>query len=133
MRAHLGMDYLPLIRSWIDGIPPTEAVKYFQGLNRWRKGVLSHIVFPAKVENMIARQERDDAPAKKRAGRKQSKAMVLGLVQSLSRLTSKLDIEIAHTDWSQYDKTHTYQEPDFEAKKAFVKQHVSARFRFSSR
>lgn len=129
MRAHLDIDYLPLIRSSIDGIPPTEAVKYFQGLKRLRKGVLPHIVFPARVENAIAKRERDDAPAERRAGNKQTKAMVIGLVQSLARLVNKLDIKIAHTDWSRYDKTHTYEDADHEEKKAFVAKHASSRFR----
>lgn len=124
-RAHLGIDHLPLLRSYIDGIPPTEAARFFSGTRRLKKGVLSHIIFPAKVEESIARRERDDAPAKGRAGRKQSRAMIFGLLQSLSRLVNSLSIEIKHTDWSRYDKTHSYQEEDFESKKAFVLKNAS--------
>jgi SAM-dependent methyltransferase len=51
--------------------------------------------------------------------------MVVGLVQSLARLVRKLDCGIQHTDWSQYDRTHSYQEADFEAKKDFVAKHVA--------
>ncbi len=125
LRAHLDIDYLPLLRSYIDGIPPTEAVKYFRGIKHIKKGVMSHIVFPAKVENSIAKRERDDAPAKQRTSNKQSKAMVIGLVQSLTRLVQKLKIKVKHTDWSKYDKTHSYQEMDFDKKKAFVFKHTS--------
>ncbi len=125
LRAHLDIDHLPILRSYMDGIPPTEAVKYFNGTKRFKKGVLSHIIFPAKVENSIAKHERDDAPARKRTPRRQSKAMVIGLVQSLTRLVQNLSIEIKHTDWSQYDKTHSYQESDFDAKKTFVLKHAS--------
>ena len=126
LRAHLGIDHLPLLRSSIDGIPPMEAARYFTGLKRFKKGVLSHIIFPAKVEYSIAKRERDSAPAKRRTSRNQSLAMVLGLVQSLIRLVKKLSIEIHHTDWSQYDKTHSYQAADLDAKKAFVLKHASA-------
>jgi len=126
IRAHLGIDHLPLLRSYLDGISPTEAVKFFTGTKRFKKGVMSHIVFPAKVENSILKRERDNVPARQRTARKQSKAMVVGLVQSLSRLVKRLSIKIEHTDWSQYDKTHTYQEKEFEAKKAFVLKHTSA-------
>ena len=129
LRAHLGIDHLPLLRSYIDGIPPTEAVKFFYGRKQFKKGVLSHLTFPAKVENSIAKRERDDAPARQRIVRKHSKAMVIGLIQSLSRLVAKLTTDIEHTDWSRYDKTHSYQEADFEAKKAFVKKHVSTKKR----
>jgi len=78
---------------------------------------------------MIARRERDNAPAKKHVSRKQSRAMVLGLVQSMIRLVKKLNISIEHTDWSEYDKTHSYQTIDFEAKKEFVFRHVSSKRR----
>ena len=125
LKAHLGIDYNPLMRSYLDGIPPTEAAKFFQGIKRFKKGVMSHIIFPAKVENSIANKERDAAPAQERKARPQSDAMVIGLVQSLRRLVKKLSINIDHTDWSQYDKTHSYQEVDFQAKKDFVLKQAS--------
>ncbi len=125
LRAHLGIDHLPLMRSYIDGIAPTEALKFFPGLRRLKKGVLSHIVLPAKVEGAILKAERDAAQAKRRTAGKQSDAMVIGLVQSLIRLVRKLTIKIDHTDWSQYDKTHSYEDLDFEAKKQFVQKQVS--------
>lgn len=125
LRAHLGIDHLPILRSYIDGIPPMEAAKFFTGIKRLKKGVLSHIIFPSKVETSIAKRERDDAQARQRSSRAHSKAMVLGLVQSLTRLVQKLSVEVTHTDWSQYDKTHSYQDTDFDAKKAFVLRHAS--------
>ena len=126
LRAHLGIDHLPLLRSCLDGIAPTEAIKYFPGLKRLRKGVLSHVYFPARVEASIASRERDAAPAQQRKAPRQSKAMVVGLVQSLARLVTKLNCNIDHTDWSQYDRTHSYQSDDFEAKKAFVAKHAAS-------
>lgn len=125
LRAHLGIDFRPLMRSYLDGIPPTEAVRYFQGANRFRKGVLSHIVLPARVENSIGKKERDDKPASERRGGNQSTAMVLGLVQSLKRLVRSLKIDIEHTDWAHYDKTHSYQDEEHEAKKAFVARNAA--------
>ena len=129
LKAHLGIDHLPQLRSYLDGIPPTEAIKYFSGIKSLKKGVLSHIVFPAKVEKSIEKKERDDAPAAKRSSGKQSLAMVLGLVQSLTRLVQKLSIKNEHTDWSQYDKTHSYNEIDFELKKDFISKHASSTHR----
>ncbi|MDG2243859.1 MAG: hypothetical protein P8L66_10235 [Rhodospirillaceae bacterium] len=125
MKSHLGIDQLPILRSYIDGVPPTEAIKYFKGLNRLKKGVISHITFPAMVENKIAVRERDGAPAKKRTVKGQSNAMVLGLVQSLSRLIKGLKSDIKHTDWSHYDKTHSYESEDFVVKKAFVQKYAA--------
>ena len=57
LKAHLGIDHLPQLRSYLDGIPPTEAIKYFSGIKSLKKGVLSHIVFPAKVEKSIEKKD----------------------------------------------------------------------------
>ena len=55
--------------------------------------------------------------------------MVIGLVQSLRRLVRKLTVKIGHTDWSQYQNTHSYEDEDFAAKKAFVEKHAAAKQR----
>ena len=125
IRAHLDIDHLPLLRSYLDGIPSIEALRYFHGTKKFKRGVLSHVVLPAKVEKSIAKKERDRAPAHRRKSIQQSDAMVLGLVQSMARLVRKLDIKIEHTDWSEYEMTHSYEDDDFETKKAFVQNSVS--------
>ena len=124
IRAHLGIDQAGLLRSNLDGIPPMDASKYFTGLNKLKKGVLSHIVFPAMVEKSILKRERDAVPSSQRTSGKQSLAMVVGLMQSLSRLIRKLTIASEHTDWSHYDRTHTYEDSDFMDKKSFVSKYA---------
>lgn len=126
MRAHLGIDYLPFIRSQIDGIPPTQAAKFFSGFKKLKSGVMAHVILPAKVEEGIAKRERDRAQAKQRTAPKHSLPMVLGLIQGLARTVKSLKSDIAHTDWSQYDTSHSYEDADFAAKKDFVQRHVSA-------
>jgi len=125
LKAHLDIDHLPLLRSYLDGIPPSEAIKFFNGKARFKKGVLSHIALPAKVENSIQKKERDGVEAKERKPGKHSDAMVIGLVQSMRRLVSKLKTKDAHTDWSHYDQTHSYVDVELEKKLAFVEKNVS--------
>ena len=131
MRAHLGIDHLPIMRAYIDGVSPTEAVKFFKGMSRFKRGVMSHIVFPARIENRIAAKERDAVPAKLRTNATHTKSMVLGLVDSMTRLVKALSIDIDHTDWSDYDTTHTYDDKEHQLKIAFVEKVVrekSAKF-----
>ncbi len=126
LKAYLGLDHTNILRSRLDGVSAGEASKMLRGVSRYKKGVMSHIVFPAMVDRSIAKRERDAAPAKARSGKKHSKAMVIGLVQSMTRLVSGFKPNIAHTAWSHYDQTHTYQEADFDHKQAFVERHVGA-------
>lgn len=129
LKSHLRIDHLPIMRSYIDGLPPSEAVKFFQGSKRFKKGVMSHIVFPSRVENKILSNERDAVPAKERKASFHSKSMVLGLIQGMTRLVRSLKIDIDHTDWSDYDSTHTYDETEHSAKKSFVKDVVEEKRR----
>lgn len=45
LRAHLGIDQIPLLRSYIDGIPPTEAIKFFTGLKRLKRAFSAISIF----------------------------------------------------------------------------------------
>ncbi len=121
LKAHLGLDFQPVLRSNLDGISPGEAARYFKGLKRFKKGVTSHISIPAMIEGRVENSEKDRAPAKKRDSLKQSDAMVLGLVQSMKRLVQSLESPIRHTEWSEYANTHSYEQQAFEAKLAFVR------------
>lgn len=127
IKAYLGLDHTRHLRSNLDGISAPEALKMFRGLSRFRRGVLSHIVLPALVERSIAKRERDDAPAKERTATKQSATMILGLLQSLTRLVNNLKSEVRHTDWSKYDKTHSYDDREFQQKLDFVNRSISTK------
>jgi SAM-dependent methyltransferase len=72
------------------------------------------------MERRVEEKEKDRAPVKRRAGMKQSDAMVLGLVQSMRRLVAKLKVPVRHTEWSEYSKTHSYDRQAFDEKVQFV-------------
>ncbi|QPJ62250.1 MAG: hypothetical protein G3M70_10355 [Candidatus Nitronauta litoralis] len=122
LKAYTGIQFNPLLRSQLDGVSPIEAANYFKGLNRFKKGVLTHIIFPATVETRIVKNKQI-ASAQKRI--QHTRAMVLGLVQGLQRLVQNLEIKMEDTVWSQYDKTHSYMEDAFNNKKLFVEKYVS--------
>lgn len=121
IRAHLDIDHLPMLRSNLEGISPVEASKLFRLSKGFKKGVSSHILLPAKVENSIASKERDDAEAKTRSAT-QKKDRIIALVQSIRRLIKKLDFGINHTTWSHYEKTHSYDDVEFQKKIDFVRR-----------
>ncbi|MGB5835252.1 MAG: hypothetical protein WBG92_25145 [Thiohalocapsa sp.] len=129
LKSYLNVDHTRILRSNIDGISASDARKLFRGLSRFRRGVTSHVLFPAMVEESIAKRERDSAPAKARAARKQSDAMVIGLVQSLTRLVRSLPGKIRHTDWSKYADTHSYESREVERKVEFVRDCASRKQR----
>lgn len=129
LKAHLGIDPSPLLRSELEGISPSDAARYFRGLNRMRAGVLSHVILPAAVEASVLKRERDDAPVERGTTSRHSKAMVVGLVQGLQRLVKRLRSPIRHTDWSHYAGRNTYNAAEHERKVDFVRRAVGRQHR----
>ena len=126
LTAHLRIPFQPLLRSCLEGIPPEVATRYFHGLQRFRKGVPSHVWFPSRVEGWM--RGRDAARRQPSSRGRQSETALLALLDSLSRLVKGLSYRQATaSDWSRYSETHSYAKDDFERKKAFVEKHVSAR------
>ena len=123
LTAHLGVPFQPLLRSRLEGIPPEEATRYFQGLKRLKRGVLSHVWFPAKAERRILNRRTPRKPVVSK--RRQPRTMLLALIDSLMRLVNRLSYVNSGSDWSQYSETHTYGERDFDRKKDFVHRHTS--------
>ena len=127
LTAHLGIPFQPLLRSRLEGIPPEEAVKYFYGLRRFKRGVLSHVWFPAKAERRVQRRAGRGRPAQENARRRQPATMLLALLDSLKRLITGLSYGPAGSDWARYAETHSYTPEDFARKQDFVGRHTAAR------
>lgn len=126
LTAHLGIPFQPLLRSRLDGIPPDEAARYFYGLRRFKRGVLSHIWFPDKAERRVRRREAACRPVRAQPRRQQPKTLLLALLDSLGRLIRSLSCGAARSDWSGYAETHSYDSVDFALKRDFVRRHLAA-------
>ena len=125
LTAHLGIPFQPLLRSCLEGIPPEEAAKYFHGLRRFKRGVPSHIWFPATVERRMRR--RSGAAPTSVPMRRQSKTALLALLDDLKRLVTRLKFRSREQSlWAEYSETHSYRDDDFGQKIAFVEKHTSA-------
>ena len=130
LTAYRRIPFQALLRSSLDGIPPVEAARFFTGRDRLRKGVLSHVHFPAVLERRLAAQRARGSVTKQSKARPQSDAMVFGLVQSMRRLVRALPAVSDSSPWSDYVTTHSYNRASFDEKKAFVAE-VASQERFS--
>ena len=126
LTAHLGIPFQPLLRSRLEGIPPEEAVRYFRGLRRFKRGVPSHVWFPAAAEGAVRRRRRPALAARRRSGR-QSRTALLALLDNLQRLIAGLSAGPAPSDWARYADNHSYDDTDYGRKRDFVERHAAAR------
>ncbi len=100
LTSHLGIDFQPLLRSSLEGIDAEQASRHFYGLRRFKRGVLSHIWFPAKAERKAeSRASKQPKPEpgspQPEPARRQPKTRVLALLDSLERLVGKLSPPVA--------------------------------------
>ena len=124
LTAHLGVPFAPLLKSAPEGIPPEEAIKYFHGLRRFRRGVPAHIWFPARAQRALRQPVGGHGDG--RSERKQPQRMLLALLDSLTRLVGRLASGKPRSTWTGYTLSHSYDTADFERKKEFVRRHAMA-------
>ena len=123
LKAHRDIDYIPFLRSDLEGISPAEAVKFFSFPGLFKKGVFMHVYLHSKLQVAYS----DDQPKKRDVSNKKvkhTKAMVLGTIQGLRRLVKRLKLKNQPTTWGDYDQKHSYSDESFEQKQAFVQRHV---------
>jgi len=138
LRAYKGIDYLPLLRSSLEGIDPQEADRILGGAARFRKGVFGHVYLHSRMERRCAERDLREARAltegsggalSERTAFRQSEAMLLGMIQGLRRTVEGLSVPQERTTWGDYDTGHSYAEHSFAAKQAFVERCVLSRRR----
>ena len=119
LRAHLNIDYAPLLRANLDGAPASEILRYFSGYHLFKKGVLPHVVFPAFAESA--------ASGGKTRKVQQSDTVFLGLIRGLQNTITQLSHPTAKTMWSEYEHSHSYANSDIVEKQDFVRRCVASR------
>ena len=61
LAAYRGIDFIPLLRSNLEGIEPRLADRILTGFSRFRKGVFSHVYLHARMESRYSHAELDEA------------------------------------------------------------------------
>jgi hypothetical protein len=123
--ANEGIDYQPLLRGSIDGVPPAQAAAMLGGL---RGGVLKHVKLHAKLE------QRYDSSSQKEVKRDLKEAgfnpaMIKANVKGLTKLIGGLKWEPKGSEWSDYGDTCTYSDEESREKAEFVRETAAARRR----
>ncbi len=125
LQAYKGIAFQPWLRGRLEGITPTEARAAMSFRDRFRRGVMTHVVLHSRLERRHAESSRDVKSELKRAGFR--KELILANVRGLSRLVARLDWKPGRTEWSEYGETTSYTDADAERKAAFVREVVHSR------
>ncbi|ANW04499.1 class I SAM-dependent methyltransferase [Bradyrhizobium icense] len=127
LKAHRDIQLAPLCRSNLEGVDPEEGMKFISMRDILRRGVFTHLYLHARLQGRAKQAEtRMQAPASS-PGKwpiRQTREMTLGMVQSIRRMVGKLERKGGATVWSDYEKTHSYDNVSLAEKKHFVERHV---------
>lgn len=125
LQAYRGVDFRPLLRGRIDGIPAGEMRRMLSARDLLRRGVLLHVVAQSLLQRRYAGSGRDMRGALSEAGF--DKALIERNVAKLRRLVAGLRPPDLPTEWGDYEKTHSYDAAEHAAKADFVERAASGR------
>jgi hypothetical protein len=123
--AYKGVDFRPWLRGSIDGISAASLRPLLSLRDLMRSGVVMHVVAHNALQRRYSGRERNVRSALAQAGF--DKRLIVRNVLNLRNTISTMVVDGGKTGWSDYARTHSYGEADFEAKRAFVRN--AARFR----
>ena len=118
LQAYKGVDFRPWLRGRIDGIQADEMHKLMSARDLLRPGVLLHVAAQSAL------QKRSAGAGNVRGMLAEAgfdKSMILRNVEKLEGLVGKLETPRIRTEWSDYDRTHSYEEAEFNRKVEFVR------------
>jgi SAM-dependent methyltransferase len=125
LQAYKDIDYHPLLRGRLDGIPADQCRAMFSLRDLRKPGVLTHVVLQAALNRKAGATDRNVKRELSQAGF--SAALVTANVQRLRKLVAGLRWGRTSSTWSDYTTTHSYEAPDLTKKMDFVREAVRDR------
>jgi hypothetical protein len=120
LQAYKGVDYRPWLRGQIDGIPAGSLRPLLSARDLVRPGVLLHVLAQDSLQRRYAGKPQNVRSSIAKAGF--DKQLIVRNVEGLRKIVAGLKPGGSKTVWADYDRTHSYDQAEFEAKCAFVRE-----------
>lgn len=125
LQSYKGVNFRSWLRGRLDGISAEELRGLLSARDLLRPGILLHVAAQSALQKRYSGTAKDLRGDLAKAGF--DKAMIQRNVEKLIRLVSSLQAPGGRTTWSDYERTHSYEEMDFARKQEFVRKAVSSR------
>jgi SAM-dependent methyltransferase len=125
LQAYKNIPFQPWLRGSIDGITPSQAVRFFNLRDRLRRGVLTHVALHARLERRYEEREGGDVKEDLRKANFKTE-LVKANVQRLRKLVAGLGWKAGDTAWTNYRQDCTYSDAEAERKAEFVRDAVAS-------
>ena len=118
LQAYKGIDFRPWLRGRLDGVEADQMRRLMSARDLLRPGVLLHVAAQSALQRRYSAGAGNVRAKLARAGF--DKSMILRNVDKLGGLVARLSPPRMRTQWSDYDRTHSYEEAEFRRKVEFV-------------
>jgi hypothetical protein len=120
LQAYRCVPFQPWLRGSLEGIPPGDARRLFTLRDRFRRGVLTHVVLHSRLERRYGRRRKDVRGELRAAGF--HKGLIEANVRGLEKLVRRLAWRPEESGWTRYGEEAPYSAADTAAKEAFVRE-----------
>ena len=124
LQAYRGVDYQPLLRGSVDGIPPAQMAALMKG-TRLKSGLLSHVRLHARLEASSAEKAGTEVRGELKKAQFKTE-LIRANLKKLRKLVEGMDWEAGRSTWSEYREENTYSDDDDRAKADFVRSVAEA-------
>jgi hypothetical protein len=126
LQAHKDVRFQPWLRGQLGGIAPQELARLFVGRDRWRPGVLKHVVLHGAMDRRLSgSRAQDTRKALQAAGF--STELQRAAVAAIRKLVARLEWRRSASQWKNYQATSTYSQAERELKAAFVEHALAGK------
>jgi ribosomal protein L11 methylase PrmA len=124
LRSIFGVAHNSWFRGSLEGIPASDLARILPWSSRFSFTLQAHVLMPAKAQRTSIEQAGDLAAIRKRRLPKTSYGnMLLQLRQYIEGLQPR---DTGKTVWGEYDRNHTYDSAEEQAKRRFVAEFCEA-------
>ena len=120
LQAYKDIPFQPWLRGNLEGIEPAQCAHLLSFRDRFRPGVLSHVVLQAKAQAAYAQTARNLKQDLRQAGF--HKALIQANVGRLQKQIAQLTWQPARSTWSDYTEALPYTAREQQQKAAFVQR-----------
>ena len=125
LQAYKNVPFQPWLRGKVDGLEPAECAAVMSIRDRFRRGVLTHVVLHARLDRRHTESDRDVRGELRKAGFR--KELIEANVRGLEKTVRRLQWDPPASVWTEYGTTTTYSDADAERKEQIVRAAVESR------
>jgi ribosomal protein L11 methylase PrmA len=116
--AYCDIDAQPILRATLGEVPVGDARRILGARFALKSGVFRDVIMQARLERAFSR--RTNVVKAETVSQSYPKALFLANLRRLQKIIEGLPAPPAHSEWADYEDTHSYSAADQDTKTAFV-------------